>query len=408
MTNQELIKNLLKEETKYSKYYLLIIEKAKLQNRKKVKKDNPDYIYYENHHILPKSIFPEYKNLKDNPWNGVLLTGREHNLCHALIWKHYKKLELKYEEIKMAFAFHRLQFGLSGRKRFKSKLYEMTKIKINKQIGETIKKANENRSEEDTLKIRKRMSEAKLNKSKEEKEKIQEKRRKSIENRSEEDKKRISENTRNGQLNMNKETKRKKIEKEIITKALKRDEYSLKMKQIYNNKSQEEKDEYSEKIKLSHKLMNDDVKKERSRKISYASKNKVVAINDKGERIKVDKSEFDNNIKLKGHTYGFTHCINIVTEEAEYVTIEEFNNNVNLIGNKSNKDIILIYDENNVLIHTCKWNFKKVCTYNNLPLVALKASYLNNGKPLYQTTSSKTKAKKLNYDNYIGWYAIKI
>ena len=38
MQNKELIKNLLKEETKYSKYYLLIIEKAKLENRKKLKK----------------------------------------------------------------------------------------------------------------------------------------------------------------------------------------------------------------------------------------------------------------------------------------------------------------------------------------------------------------------------------
>lgn len=104
MTNKELIKNLLKEETKYSKYYLLIIEKAKLQNRKKLKKDNLKYVYYENHHILPSSIFPEFKNLRKYSWNSVLLTYREHVLIHYLIYKHYKKLDMKYEYSKMCYA----------------------------------------------------------------------------------------------------------------------------------------------------------------------------------------------------------------------------------------------------------------------------------------------------------------
>lgn len=98
---KEQMQNLLKEETKYSKWYLNIIFKAKLENRKKLKKDNIEYVYYENHHILPKSIFIEYKDLKINKWNGVLLTYREHILIHILIYKHYKKLDSKFEEIKM-------------------------------------------------------------------------------------------------------------------------------------------------------------------------------------------------------------------------------------------------------------------------------------------------------------------
>lgn len=144
MTNKELIKNLLKEETKYSKYYLLIIEKAKLENRKKLKKDNIDYIYYENHHILPKSIFPEYKNLKDNPWNGVLLTYREHILCHYLIYKHYKKLELKVEYSKMSYSLLYM-LKLKNIKYFKSRLYENMKINL-KHSEETKKKIGKSNS----------------------------------------------------------------------------------------------------------------------------------------------------------------------------------------------------------------------------------------------------------------------
>lgn len=39
------------------------------------------------HHILPKAkdLFPEYKDLKLHPWNGVHLTIREHYIAHRLL-----------------------------------------------------------------------------------------------------------------------------------------------------------------------------------------------------------------------------------------------------------------------------------------------------------------------------------
>lgn len=70
----------------YRKAYLHIIFKAKSENRKKLKKDNPNYIYYEAHHILPKSIFPLWTKRKSNI---VLLTAREHFFCHQLLEKIY-------------------------------------------------------------------------------------------------------------------------------------------------------------------------------------------------------------------------------------------------------------------------------------------------------------------------------
>lgn len=44
------------------------------------------------HHILPKSkdMFPIFKNLTDNPWNGVHLTIREHFIAHWMLHKALK------------------------------------------------------------------------------------------------------------------------------------------------------------------------------------------------------------------------------------------------------------------------------------------------------------------------------
>ena len=55
-------------DNKYTKWYYNIIYKAK-----DIKIKNQT----ELHHILPKSLFPEYKNLKEHSWNGVNLTPEE-------------------------------------------------------------------------------------------------------------------------------------------------------------------------------------------------------------------------------------------------------------------------------------------------------------------------------------------
>lgn len=115
------------EPTKYSKYYCIIIDRALTEQRTKLKKDHLDYIYYENHHILPSSLFPEFKSLKDNSWNSVLLTAREHYLVHALIWKHFKSLNHHWM-YKMAKAYNKMRYGDKNQNRYSSKLYEYCKI----------------------------------------------------------------------------------------------------------------------------------------------------------------------------------------------------------------------------------------------------------------------------------------
>ena len=39
----------------------------------------------ERHHILPKSLFPEYENLRDNNWNLANLLYRDHYIAHRML-----------------------------------------------------------------------------------------------------------------------------------------------------------------------------------------------------------------------------------------------------------------------------------------------------------------------------------
>jgi hypothetical protein len=69
-----------------------IINNAKKEKRIKLKNTDSNYIYYEKHHILPKSIF---SNWKKEEKNMVLLTAKEHFICHLLLQKIYKCTEIR-------------------------------------------------------------------------------------------------------------------------------------------------------------------------------------------------------------------------------------------------------------------------------------------------------------------------
>ena len=72
----------------YTNIYEKIIEKAKSENRKL-----KCGIYYEKHHIKPKSLF---KDLTKDPNNIVLLTAKEHFICHMLLEKIYDCYQMKF------------------------------------------------------------------------------------------------------------------------------------------------------------------------------------------------------------------------------------------------------------------------------------------------------------------------
>ena len=87
----------------YRKVYVAIINKAKLEQNKGLRPKSPykyrklrkndSSIYFEFHHILPRSLFPRWANKKTNI---VPLTLREHFFCHKLLSKIYNGPEMAY------------------------------------------------------------------------------------------------------------------------------------------------------------------------------------------------------------------------------------------------------------------------------------------------------------------------
>jgi hypothetical protein len=97
----------------HQKVYDAIIQNAKSKSRKKLKKCDINYIYYEKHHILPKCLGGT--NDEDNL---VLLTAREHFICHKLLTYIYAGNR------KIACALHKMTYGNSNKHIKTSRDYE--------------------------------------------------------------------------------------------------------------------------------------------------------------------------------------------------------------------------------------------------------------------------------------------
>jgi|LakMenEpi03Aug12_release.lakeMendotaPanAssembly.Ray.scaffolds.fasta_scaffold00293_41 hypothetical protein len=104
----------------YIKIYEKIIDKADSQNRKKTKEGQ----IYENHHIIPKSV-----GGLNNKGNLVLLTPKEHYICHKLLVEIYKKTPFCN---KMYYAMWCLINGNGNQKRYSpsSRIYDNFKNKL--------------------------------------------------------------------------------------------------------------------------------------------------------------------------------------------------------------------------------------------------------------------------------------
>jgi hypothetical protein len=103
----------------YKRNYYKLINSRKLLNRKKGKG-----VYYEKHHIIPKSLGGN--NDEDNL---ILLTPKEHFIAHLLLTKMYEGKE----KAKMYFAFWRL--CSSGRNIFGARQYSHAKHLFSKAMS---------------------------------------------------------------------------------------------------------------------------------------------------------------------------------------------------------------------------------------------------------------------------------
>lgn len=87
----------------YGRIYKELIMRGKKTCRVKTLVTNPNFIYYENHHIVPKCL-----GGTNDKENMVLLTAREHFLAHWLLHKMHP------EEVKLALAFSRCRSSSSS------------------------------------------------------------------------------------------------------------------------------------------------------------------------------------------------------------------------------------------------------------------------------------------------------
>lgn len=106
----------------YLQIYEDLILKAKTENRKKLKRGNPDYVYYENHHIIPKCL--DGDNSKENL---VLLTGKEHFIAHKLLVEIFPDNKGIFWAFFMM--FHKNDKNHGRNYRISSREYERVKIK---------------------------------------------------------------------------------------------------------------------------------------------------------------------------------------------------------------------------------------------------------------------------------------
>lgn len=111
----------------YQKVYNQLIASRKALNRQRYRVGDPDFIYYEGHHILPVCLGGEGKSTqwKTHP-NIVLLTAREHYIAHDLLRRIYP------QEKKLASAFYFMSFQKQRDRKLKltSRQYEEARIAL--------------------------------------------------------------------------------------------------------------------------------------------------------------------------------------------------------------------------------------------------------------------------------------
>jgi len=111
----------------YQRIYDAIISKARSENRKK-----GNGIYYESHHIIPRCL-----NGNDDKENKVLLTAKEHYVCHKLLTYIYKGNR------QLVCAFYYMTYKTKNNKYNKSArdyVYARELISLTPMANETIEK----------------------------------------------------------------------------------------------------------------------------------------------------------------------------------------------------------------------------------------------------------------------------
>lgn len=148
--NLEDIYNLFAEHTKVNKPHSLsrYLKLVKCYSST----DAPEG-YCEKHHILPRSVFPEFSK---ESWNIIKVPARVHFLLHYILF-----LAIQDERILKAFIFMRSSNAYQSDRYFNSKMYEKAKLEYSNVCKAKVKDLNpffgKTHSDEYKEKVSKRM-----------------------------------------------------------------------------------------------------------------------------------------------------------------------------------------------------------------------------------------------------------
>lgn len=103
-----------------------------IETRKDLSRFKGEGVYYERHHIVPRSM-----GGSDDPDNLILLTGREHYIAHLLLWKIYPE----------SFAMQNAFMIMCNKKvsKVNSRIYDKLKSNFSKYMTETRSGENNHR-----------------------------------------------------------------------------------------------------------------------------------------------------------------------------------------------------------------------------------------------------------------------
>lgn len=191
----------------YRHIYMMIVTKAKMEMKEglRTKKNGK---YYENHHILPRSLFPLWV---DKTSNQVLLTAREHFFCHQLLTKIWPGQKMSFALAAFLWGYNNSnKQGTQRMNRYKitSREYERIRQQLAEATSIMQKQKWNNKTQEELLEWSKKHSESMLSRTPEERQKSLLKYRETLKNRTPEEWEAIKQKS--------KETKQNKTEVELL------------------------------------------------------------------------------------------------------------------------------------------------------------------------------------------------
>lgn len=191
----------------YRHIYMIIVTKAKMEMKEGLR-TRKNGKYYENHHILPRSLFPLWA---DKTSNQVLLTAREHFFCHQLLTKIWPGQKMSFALAAFLWGYNNSnKQGIQRVNKYKitSREYERIRQQLVEATSIMQKQKWASKTPEELSEWSKKHSESMLSRSSEERQKTLLKYKETLKNRTPEEWEAIRQKS--------KETKQNKTEAELL------------------------------------------------------------------------------------------------------------------------------------------------------------------------------------------------